>query len=182
MKDIIVDSTGELQLSPIAIDEAYAKKWNESSRDFVVLTKGGNMISQTLYRVGGIGTSNIKGKRYFMLLKYVEAYYPANIMQMSKSTDPKHLEGRWVIIDENGVEKVVFESFKHGWLVADSVIYSLDQKYYNIETGEFYCQSFTSMSSDEYLFLNNEFDKDESKRGVMKINKKDGTFELFPKS
>jgi hypothetical protein len=117
-----------------------------------------------------------------MLLKYVEAYYPANIMQMSKSTDPKHLEGRWVIIDENGVEKVVFESFKHGWLVADSVIYSLDQKYYNIETGEFYCQSFTSMSSDEYLFLNNEFDKDESKRGVMKINKKDGTFELFPKS
>jgi hypothetical protein len=35
------------------------------------------------------------------------------------------------------------------------------------------------MNSNEYLFLNNEYDKDESKRGVMKINKKDGTWELF---
>jgi len=35
------------------------------------------------------------------------------------------------------------------------------------------------MKSEQYVFLNNEFDKDKSRRGVMKINKADGTFELF---
>lgn len=64
-------------------------------------------------------------------------------------------------------------------MVKNSCIYTLEQRYYNIETGELYCQSFTSMQSKEFLFLNNAYDADTSKRGVMKINKADGTFELF---
>jgi hypothetical protein len=35
------------------------------------------------------------------------------------------------------------------------------------------------MSSDTFIFLNNEFDKDKTKRGIIKINKFDGTWELF---
>lgn len=59
------------------------------------------------------------------------------------------------------------------------VIYVIDNKYYNIESGEFYCNSYTSMDTNEYLFLDNKYDNDKSKRGVMKINKNDGTFEVF---
>jgi len=35
------------------------------------------------------------------------------------------------------------------------------------------------MNTVDYLFLDNRYDNDKSKRGVMKINKKDGTWELF---
>lgn len=169
---------GSLQLSNIKVDADYCKKWNETMQDFVVLTKNGNLISNSLYRVGGMGAKP-DGKNYFMLLKYVEAYYSADIMKGSKTKDPKHLEGRWCILDKDGIEKAIFDRFKSPYLVRDSCIYSIEQNYYNIETGEFYCHAYTSMSSSEYLFLNNEFDKDLSKRGVMKINKKDGTWVLF---
>lgn len=167
-----------LELSKITLREDYCKEWNENATDFVVLTKDEQLINKSIYRVGGMG-SKPDGKNYFMLLKYVEAYYPADIMKMSKNKDPKHLESRWCILDKDGIEKVVFDNFKSPYLVRNSCIYSIDQHYYNIETGEFYCHAYTSMTSSEYLFLKNEFDKDISKRGVMKINKKDGTWELF---
>lgn len=167
-----------LQLSQIKVDEDYCKKWNETMNDFVVLTKNGELISNSLYRVGGMG-GKPDSKNYFMLLKYVEDYYSADIMRMSKSKDSKHLSGRWCIIDKNGIEKVVFESFKSPYLVNGSCIYSLDSKYYNIETGELYCYASTSMQSNEFLFLENRYDDDKSKRGVMKISKKTGIWELF---
>lgn len=167
-----------LQLSQIKVDEDYCKKWNERMNDFVVLTKNGELISNSLYRVGGMGCKP-DGRNYFMLLKYVEDYYSADIMRMSKSKDSKHLSGRWCIIDKNGIEKVVFESFKSPYLVNGSCIYSLDSKYYNIETGELYCYASTSMQSNEFLFLETRFDNDKSKCGVMKIDKKTGIWELF---
>lgn len=166
-----------LQLSPIEVDKDYCKKWNETMRDFVVLTRNGERVNNSLYRIGGIGSRPI-GNNYFMLLKYVEDFYPKNIIKHTKS-DPKHLSGRWCIIDKDGNEKVVFDSFKSPYLVKNSCIYTLEQRYYNIETGELYCQSFTSMESKEFLFLHNAYDANTSRRGVMKINKADGTFELF---
>jgi hypothetical protein len=36
------------------------------------------------------------------------------------------------------------------------------------------------METKELLFINIKFNDDKSKLGVMKINKKDGIFELFP--
>lgn len=168
---------GQLQLSPITINEDYRKKWNIHGHDYVCLTKGGELISNSLYRVGGFGGDITK--KYFMLLKYVEAFYSDTITK-DKKRKP-HLEGRWCILDNNGVEKVEFNQFDSPYPVNDSCIYSLNQKYYNIETGEFYCQSYSSMSSGDYLFLDNAYDDDKSRRGVMKINKKDGTWELFPK-
>ncbi len=167
-----------LQLSKITLREDYCKEWNENMHDFVVLTKNEQLINKSIYRVGGLG-SKPDGKNYFMLLKYVEAYYPADIMKSCQNKDPKHLQGRWCILDKDGNEKVLFDTFKSPYLVKNSCIYSIEQNYYNIETGELYCKAYTSMSSSEYLFLNNEFDNDLTKRGVMKINKKDGTWELF---
>lgn len=174
-----------LQLSPIQVNEEYCKEWNERMTDFVVLTKNGELISNSLYRVGGFGV-DIK-QDYFMLLKYVEAVYEMDFLKKcypNKSNKElelqrKHLEGRWCILDKNGVEKKVFDHFKTPYIKKGSCIYSVDSNYYNIETGEFYCNSSKSMESSEFLFLENPYDKDLSKEGVMKINKKDGSWSVF---
>ena len=169
-----------LQLSPISINLDYCLKWNINTtlKDFVCLTKNGKLISNSLYRVGGMGTPNLQKDNYFMIIKHVEAMYPDDITKIEKNKP--HLEGRWCIIDKNGIEKIEFEQFKSPYLVKDSCIYSIDSNYYNIETGEFYCRAYGSMASADYLFLDNKFAEDKSKCGVMKINKKDGTWELFP--
>lgn len=178
----IKDST--LQLSPIQLNKEYCKEWNVHLSDFVVLTKNGKLInnSLSLYRVGGVGT-DIK-QDYFMLLKYVEAIYEMEFLKKcypNKSNKElelhkKHLEGRWCILDKNGVEKKVFDHFRSPYIQKGSCIYSVDNKYYNIETDEFYCYSSNSFESSEFLFLQNNYDKDLSKKGVMKINKKDGSW------
>lgn len=167
-----------LQLSKITVNVEYAKKWNVGLNDFLCLTKNGELISNNLYRVGGMGTPNLEKDNYFMLLKYVEAYYDDEITK-DKSRKP-HLDGLWCIIDKNGIEKVECKKFSSPYLVKNSCIYSIDRKYYNIENGQLYCQAYTSVESKDFLFLENSFDDDKSKRGVMKINKKDGSCELFP--
>ena len=175
-KNVINDNV--LQLSPIQLNDDYRKTWNERMNDFVVLTRNSEQINDSLYRIGGIG-SKPDGENYFMLLKYVEDHYPAHIMKTSKSKDDKHLNGRWCILDKNGIEKVVFDSHKSPYLVKNSCIYSIDSNYYNIETGEFYCYAYKAIDSSEFLFLENNYDKDLSKRGVMKINKSDGSWILY---
>lgn len=167
-----------LQLISISINQDYCEKWNIREKDYVCLTKNGKLLRPTLYRVGGINNPNLEKDNYFMLLKHVEAFYDDSITKIQK--DKPHLEGRWCIIDKNGIEKVEFPQFKFPYPITDSCIYSIENKYYNIETGEFYCESYSSMVSTDYLFLENKYDKDKSKQGVMKINKKDGTWELFP--
>jgi hypothetical protein len=177
--------SGVLQLSPIQVNADYCKEWNERMTDFVVLTKNGELISNSLYRVGGFG-GDIK-QDYFMLLKYVEAVYEMDFLKMCHPTKSdkelqlkkKHLEGHWCILDKNGIEKKEFDQFKNPYIQKGSCIYSVDRNYYNIETDEFYCSSSNSMESSEFLFLENPYDKDLSKKGVMKINKKDGTWSVF---
>ena len=176
---------GVLQLSPITINDDYRKEWNINQNDFVCLTKNGLLISNSLYRVGGFGAT-LK-ENYFMLLKYVESIYEFDFIKKcypDRSTKElelkrKHLENKWCIIDKNGIEKKEFEQFKNPYIKKGSCLYSVDGNYYNIETGEFYCYSSKSMESSEFLFLENPYDKDLSKRGVMKINKKNGTWEMF---
>jgi len=169
-----------LQFSRIIINEDYRKKWNIYNENFICLTKNGELIRNTLYRIGGMGTPNLNKDKYFMLLKYVEAFYSEEIMKHSTNKDNKHLEGLWCILDENGNEIKTFDSILHSpYLIKNSVIYSHNSNYYNVVTDKLYCQSFDSMESTEFLFLDNKFDNDISKQGVMKINKKDGSWELF---
>jgi hypothetical protein len=178
-------SGSALQLSPIQVNKEYCKEWNERMTDFVVLTKNGELISNSLYRVGGFGC-DLK-QNYFMLLKYVESIYDFDFIKKcypDKSNKElelqrKHLEDRWCIIDKNGIEKKEFEQFKSPYIKKDSCLYSVDSNYYNIETGEFYCNSSKSMESSEYIFLENQYDKDLLKKGIMKINKKDGSWSVF---
>ena len=168
-----------IQIAYIKINEDYAKKWNVHLHNFVCLTKNGELLRPTLYRISGIGTDKIKGKKYFMLLKYVEASYSKLITNFTGRKDPKHLEGRNCIIDQFGTEKVEFKQFESPYLVNDSCIYTIDSKYYNIETKKLYCQSFSSLNSKKYLFLENKYDNNKERIGVFKIDKATGEFELF---
>lgn len=176
---VIGGGSNLLQFSKITINEDYCKKWNIHLNDFICLTRNGKLVRNTLYRIGGLNTPKLNEDDYFMLIKHVEALYPKDIMKMSKSKDAKHLEGRWCILDKNGNEKIEFKQFEIPYLLNDSCIYSVNENYYNIETGEHYCSATTSIQSNDYLFLDNRFDKDKSKCGVIKINKKNGSWELF---
>ena len=177
----------KLQLNPISVDADYCKEWNESLNDFVVLTRNGQLVNNCLYRVGGLNFPKLDGQSYFMLLKYVESFYDIDFLkkynpQKSRKeieSIKKHLDGRWCILDKNGVEKIVFDKFKSVYLVDNSCIYSVNGTYYNIETGYAYCNTSNSIHSSDFIFAETKYDKDESKRSVMKINKKDGTFEVF---
>lgn len=169
--------TGKLALCPIKVNDEYRDRWNIHTSDFVLLTKDDEIQnSNTLYRVGGLGSPDLTA-RYFMLLKHVEALYSDNITKDIKSKP--HLEGRWVIIDRQGKERVEFKPFAYPDLIKNSCLYALDNQFYNIETGECYGRSYASMQSSEYLFIDRAYDSDKEKRGILRINKKDGSTTLY---
>ena len=112
-----------------------------------------------------------------MLLKYTEAQYGDDITR-----DPNrknHLQGCWCIVDRNGVEKFVADSYRSPWLIRNSCLYSIDQNYYNIETKEFYAHAESTIQSKEYLFIKTGYGTPKEKEGVMKIHKETGCWELF---
>ena len=122
-----------------------------------------------------------------MLIKYVESIYDfkfikrlyPNKTNKELELKRKHLDSRWCILDEFGIEKIEFTHFESPCLIKDSCIYSIDSKYYNIETKELYCESSHSMTSKQYLFLDNRYDTDKDKIGILKIDKITGKVELF---
>ena len=177
-----------LQLSKIEVNQEYLDEWNENCKDFVVLSKNGEILRNTLYRIGGLNNPKVGIDKYFMLLKYTEDLYTIDFIKKCypKKTKKeqekhlKHLKSEWVILDINGNEKVVVEQgLQYAYLIKDSCIYSIGSKYYNIETGFCYGYSSTSMKSSEFLFLDNQFEKDETKKGIMKIKLDDGSWQVF---
>lgn len=154
----------------------YRKKWNVGRLDdFSLLYKNGEKISDTLYRIGGLGVDI--NADYFCIMKHVEAFYPDNITKIKK--DKPHLQSQWVILNNNCEEKVNIGSYRFPYLVG-GCIYTVDSHVYNINTNELYASSSKWMVSNDFIFVENPYDNDKSKRGVLKINKEDGSFELFP--
>lgn len=183
-----IENTDTLQLGKIELTQKYLDEWNENCKDFVVLSKNGKLLRNTLYRVGGLNTTVVGKDKYFMLLKYTESLYTKEFIRgcyPTKSRNEqnkllKHLKHEWVILDSEGNEKVVVDGgLDWAYIVKNSCIYSLGKRYYNIETGYCYGHSTTSMKSSEFLFLDNQFENDETKRGVLKVNLKDGSWEVF---
>ncbi len=176
--EIAVIKNSDLALNPIQVNAEYKEKWNEHCSDFLLLTKGGEVLRNTLYRIGGLNNPNLEKDRYFMLLKHSEAFYADDI-----TTDKKrkpHLQSTWCILDSMGNEKVVFPTFTHPRIIKNSVVYTCDNKYINIETGEVYADyAAVGIESSEFIFIKNRFDKDESRRGVLKVDKLTGKWELF---
>ena len=166
-----------LRLVRAVLPEDYRKKWNEKMNDFFYLYKDGVKLRDTLYRLGGLSYQSDLKKDYFMLLKHVEAYYEDWIVEKTGS-DPKHLESQWCILNKDGEEVVNFKQFDSPYLVG-GVVYSVNRAYHNILTGELYCKCSSSMATSEYIFLDNSYDSDKEKRGVLQICKADGTSKLW---
>lgn len=179
-----------LKLNKIQPPKEYLDEWNSQYNDFVVLCDNNDIpLSNTLYRIGGMNRLNVEKDKYFMLLKYTEATHTYDFIKkcypkLSRNEQDKHrkhLQSNWVIIDNLGVEKVVIpDSLNYGNLIdPQSCIYSIGNKYYNIETGFCYCQSYSKLiQSAKYVFLENNYDDDHSKRGVLQIDKITGTYIL----
>ncbi len=168
-KDVKDDS---LKLSQFTINPAYAKKWQVNLHDFVILSRNNQPIRNTLYRLGGVNYPSLANDKYFMLLKQVEAFYDASITKHTGSR-PEHLAQCWTIIDKFGEEKLQFKEFEMPYLVKNSILYSLDGEYFNIETKESY-GSGNVIESNDYVFIG-----DYSKNIVKRINKLNGGVKLY---
>lgn len=170
------ENTYPLELTPLTLNDEYRKKWNVYNNDFFQLTRNDIPINNSIYRIGIFG-GNKNNNEYFMLLKNVQSFYD-DLITSDKSRQP-HLESRRVILNREGIEKIEFERIMNPYLIG-GLIYSSENKYYNIETGEFYGESSSfTVTSDDYVFLEDKYNKDKTKRGVLKINKNDGSKELF---
>lgn len=161
-------------------DEKYSKKWNIHMDDYVQLADdNGNLISDSIYRMGGMFSLNdFKNGEYFELIKYTEEYYGDNITKDKKKKP--HLEGRHCILDKNGVEKVICESFEYPYIRKNSVIYSTSKKgMFNIETGEFYGEPTTVIEGKNFIIIENRWRVDDSLKGIFLIDKKTGIKQLI---
>ena len=152
-----------VELRRVTLSEEYSKKWNTNLTDYFHLYLNGEKISDTLYRKGMFGGRFKDG--YCLLLKHTE--------------QKEHLYSVWCVINENGAEKFVADNMLDGISLTGGQICSVKDKFYNIETGVLYCQSYSCMVSEDFVFLDNKYDKNKYNRGILKINKKDGKFELF---
>jgi len=166
-----------ISLVPVEINADYAKKWNDHNTDFVHVYKNGKKVSEQLYRIGGFG--GLKDESYLAIIKYVEQYYDDTIT--TKKNMKRHLAAHWCIINKDGEEIVVMDEFKYPYLLG-GLLYTVDNCYYNIETGEFIGKSYTHMNSNEFIFIDNAYDECKSRRGVICINKNTGNYIIYPKS
>lgn len=177
-----------LQLCRIIPTQEYSKEWNlQHYTDFCVLSKNGKLLRNQLYRIGCLNSVDLAKDKYFMLLKYsecihtneyIQEYYPG-LTKEEQEKKRKTLSYVCVILDKEGNEKIVFNENDNVFLCKNSCIYSSKGNYFNIDNG--YCYGYGNVvESDEFLFLENNYDQDISKRGVLKINKQDGSYELFP--
>lgn len=171
------NTTEGLRLCSVTISPEYAKKWNALEKDFVVLVKNGVLLRNTLYRLGGIG-KRPDNKSYFLLLKYKEATHSSEDMEKYKFTHRNYLQGSWCILDKDGNEKVNMSDFKSPCIYG--CLYVESNNCYKIETNERICSAHNSMESEKYLFVDNNYDSDKSKRGVLQVNKEDGSIILHP--
>ena len=49
----------------------------------------------------------------------------------------------------------------------------------NVETGEIFPSSSSAIKSENYIFIEDQFNNDKSKRGVIKLHKFTGKWELI---
>lgn len=163
-----------LTLVPISMPKEYAKEWNVHGNDYLGLCKNGKLISNTYYRKGGL--FNNKGYDFIHIIKHVEELYHDSITTDAKRK--KHLASYFCLINKEGQETKVFEQFDNSYLLCNAV-YNSKYGYFNTFTNELYCKGTKSIDSTNYLFLESSYSTPENKRGVYKIDKQTGEFELF---
>jgi len=158
----------------VELAESYKKKWNIYSKtNFYKLYKDGKKVSDTLYRIPFLQQTE---KEYCLILKCKEDIYSDDITKIAK--DKFHIAEFNCIIDKNGNEKVVADSFKSVYL--HGAIYSIDNNYYAVETKEKICKAYKSIKTKNFLFLKNSgLDIPKDKEGVFKVDLKTGEYEII---
>jgi len=173
---------GGIEFHLVNLSESYRIKWNISPTldDFGVLMLDGEVINDNLYRIGGLSVFD-RDDTYMALLLQVEAHYSKDIMKMSKSNGTSnHLDNQTAFINRNGEIKVVFDNTLNYPYLEGGCIYSLNRKYYNIETNELICSGSGTVKSRDFLFIESRYHLDKTKRGVYQININNGTYVLYP--
>ena len=174
-KDIIKISD-TFTFKHVTLDEEFRKKWNERSLDdFYYMYINDKKVSNILYRMGGMFNVNYNEK-YIIILQHTKAFYDDSIT--TKIENKPHLESHWCIIDkQKGHIKKIFKQFDSPYLIG-GVVYSINNEYYNIETGKLYCRAYNSFKTENYILLD-KYNDSENQKGVMKINKNTGEFEMI---
>lgn len=181
-----------LYLNDIELTDEIIKKNNIQvtglNGGYKVLYRNGKILNDfTLYRIGGLNNFD-SSKKYNIILKYTPSFYSKGFMikcypeDKSKHKKTPRMKSTWVIIDNLGVEKVVSkkEHLSTLRLIDNSCIYKVGNKYYNIETKKLYCESYNTIESDSYLFLEaSNYDTKKERQGVYKINKLTGKFTII---
>lgn len=185
------ENASGLKLEKFILDPEYAKKWQEHSTDFLILTLNGEIVDNTLYRIGGFGKPKFNKGEYSMLLKYNESLYSEETCRACDKLKPnqkvdiakrRHLASVWVIIDDRGQIKVeATGTFNRINTVDNSRLYTSDSYMYDCETGFCFGRYSNYFTSKEFVFLDVGYDNDKEKCGVYKINKLDGKYEFFKK-
>lgn len=173
----------KIELRKAEVSDEYRKKWNDHGMTYYHLYVNGVKKSDNLYRKGGFFNDSNLNNDYFILLKQVEDYYNDTITTDLK--DKPHLAQHSTIINNNGDERYVADHFDTIYHLG-GVVFSIkniggEGKIMNVLTGEIYSKGYydITMSSEEYVFVDNRFTKDKDKKGVLKINKSNGSYELF---
>ncbi len=143
--------------------EEYMNKWGISHNDYFQIYSFGELLRPTLYRKGGFNGKWIDG--YMQLFKCVESN--------------GYLSNSTCIIDTNGKEMYSSNSILDSVYLRPGGIYVYASKYFNIRNNKLYCRSYTCMTTKNYTFLDNKYDEDETRRGVMKISHDDGSYGII---
>jgi len=143
----------------------------KSSDDFYYLYINGEKKSDTLYRIGGMNP--LSNPDYFLILKHEEGTYDSFVEK-----DIPHLVPTWCIYDKNGILKLTFSQYESIYLTG-GLIYSIKNKFYNIETGFYYGNTTRYLKTDNYLFLENKYLPIDGIKGVMKIHIPTGEYEII---
>lgn len=167
------------------VSEKYKEEWSSRNlNDFVCITSNENdeLISENLYRISGFGLGN--NEKYFILIKYTEGYYDAEFMKtlkkLKRDSSNKYLKSKFTILNDKGVEKVVLEPYVYPYIVDNSLLYTHNNNCFNIETGFCYSDHYSdSIESEKHFIINNRYNKNLDMKGVIKINKKDGSYEVI---
>lgn len=150
--------------------EEYKNEWGIYHNDYFQIYVLGDLLSPTLYRKGGFGGKWVDG--YMQLLKCTES-------RSKNGQNNGYLSNHNCIIDVNGKEKYYSGSVLESVYLRPGGIYVHSSKYFNVRNNLLYCESYTYMVTKDYTFLDNKYDKDESRRGVMKISHLDGSYEII---
>ena len=134
-----------------------------SSDNYSYLYKDGKKVSDNIYRKGGMGNGFRDG-------------YCALILYKGDGSD----YGTHVLIDSEG--DIALSQVKSGDHLYHKrgVIATMGSIYYNLLTGEPITTGSSSISSDDYIFVECRYDYSNSfEKGVYKIDHKTGEFEIY---